>query len=600
MIAVVLGLTLAIPGQEPRWQLPQRGAAEFVRSWRARSGVADSAAELRRIEPRGAVPERFLPRLVPAPVLCQGELGPEQQAIADPPRDLRDVVRAVALDFSVRGRASWRFHRVKPFGDLVISGRVGRRDDDGWQDLALRVTRRKVAALAGDMPKTRTRHVAPLCHCKAAGPLTIRRHVDVGAGLVREFRAELSLQIDEGRSVQNRYRRIELEDHWELVAVRENQDADFRARVAAAVRAGSGWIHRTVDGMSKSFLEDGSEKKRSYGSGRIALAALALLHADVSPDDPVVRQAFAALRRRKLVDTYSLSTALMAMAQRYAPPRELELIRQGHIAKRPKRQLDERDRKVATRWLGRLLDNLDSRVDVDELARFTYAGGSWFDNSLTQYGLLGLDAAELCGLEVPRTVWPAAAAHLLVAQAPAVRRDVLLRLTTYRELAAAAGESFTPRAVRTAARGFAYRSPIEPSYGGMTAAGIAGLVLARAGSERSGLATAASLRAVDDGLESAFAWLVAEFTLRSNPGFIGKADHHWYYWLYALERACELAAVAHLQGRDWYYEGALQLLAQQQANGSFHADRGGTLLLDATCFSILFLKKATLPAATPR
>ena len=67
--------------------------------------------------------------------------------------------------------------------------------------------------------------------------------------------------------------------------------------------------------------------------------------------------------------------------------------------------------------------------------------------------------------------------------------------------------------------------------------------------------------------------------------------------LYGLERACELTGTARIQGRDWYHEGALQLLAQQQPNGSIRGEGDG-LLLDSTCFALLFLKKATLPAVT--
>jgi len=40
----------------------------------------------------------------------------------------------------------------------------------------------------------------------------------------------------------------------------------------------------------------------------------------------------------------------------------------------------------------------------------------------------------------------------------------------------------------------------------------------------------------------------------------------------------------------------LQLLANQQPNGSFRAEQASTLLLDSTCFSLLFLAKATAGA----
>ena len=61
-----------------------------------------------------------------------------------------------------------------------------------------------------------------------------------------------------------------------------------------------------------------------------------------------------------------------------------------------------------------------------------------------------------------------------------------------------------------------------------------------------------------------------------------------------------LADVEYLDGRDWYYEGALQLLAQQQKNGAFCAGGCADLQIDATCFAVLFLAKATARAAVTR
>ena len=597
----VLILCFALSAQQPQWQVPERGAVEYQRTWRAVSGVAGSAASLRRLEPGDAVPQRFLPRRVPAPVLCQGELDVGQRFIESPARDLRDVIRAVALDLAIRTRYSRRFPRVRPYGDLLVSGRVGRLDEEGWQEMVLTVARRPVAPLPGDTRNLRKQHVGPLCNCKLSGDLKLRRHVDRAAGLVREFAAELDLMLDEGAGMPERYRRIYIEDQWQLVAVHHNQDAQFRARVAGATQKAEGWLRQTLDGMSKSFLQDGRKKdRRSYGSGRIALATWTLLHTGVAADDPLVRDAFAELARRDLIDTYSLSMALVAMAQRYAPPRESERIRMGQLAARSGRQLPPRDQDLVTQWSERLLANLDPRVDPVEVARFTYAGGTWFDNSLMQYGLLGLDAAELCGFEVPPGIWRAAGSHLLAMQGVATRKGFGLRLTTHQELAEASGQPFTPGTIRTKTRGFAYQRPDEPAYGGMTAAGLAGLLLARAGCQRSGPAQGSGLRDLDQGIHAAFGWLASELTFRSNPGFVGKANHHWYYWLHAFERACELAGVAHLQGRDWYYEGAMQLLTQQRPDGSFRADREGTLLLDATCFAVLFLQKATVAASTPR
>lgn len=592
-----IGLALAASAlaQDLAWRLPELGAAEFTRQTSARSAVAETAAAARTAAARAPVPDAYLPQLAPPPWLCQAELDREQQAVLTPPRDLRDVLRAVALDLAVRGSGSWRFARVPPFGDLAVSGRIGPLGADGSQQLTLTVDRRPAAPQAGD-GKAMREALAAACAFDVSGSIAVQRQVDAANGLVREYVAVADLVVAEDKK---KFRRLELRDAWHFVAVRDNQDADFRARVAAAIGSASAWIKKSIDGLEASWLAD-SEERRSYGSGRIALAALTLLHAEVPAADPVLQQAFAALRRRKLIDTYSLGTALMAMSQRYAPPREAELVRSGELQTRTARVLADADHKLAERWLQTLLGNRDTRVDPAEVLRFDYDGGGRYDNSLSQYGLLGLDAAALCGLPIAPTTWLASAQHFLAVQCPAGGRSIDLDLVTHRELALAAGDSVPRRPRRTPTRGFAYQDREELPYGSMTAASTAGLVVARAGAARAGNATAQQLRTIDDAIDAGFAWIAAEFTARNNPGFVAKADRHWYYWLYSLERACELAGIARLQGRDWYHEGALQLLSQQQKDGSFRAERGDALQLEATCFAVLFLKKSTLAAITGR
>ncbi|MGE3171393.1 MAG: hypothetical protein AB7O97_02130 [Planctomycetota bacterium] len=593
-LAALLGTAAALAAQQPQWNIPALGAVEYRRSWKARAAAAPTADAARELPARGTVPGRYLPPLLPAPWLCHGELDADRRAVATPVRDLPDALRAIAFDLSVRGSCSWRFPRIVPFGDVLVRGRALPPDAEGWQTIDLEFERQRPRGLPGEA-KAHRDDVERLCPFDLDGRGALRRQVDAAAGLVRSFRVEATLVVREDR---REFRRIDLEDHWQLVAVRDNQDADFRARVADAVRRGSAWVREAITGLDAPWLQD-REDKRTYGGGRIALAALTLLHAELPPDDPVVDAAFAALRRRRFVDTYSLATALMAMAQRYAPPREAELIRSGSTALRATRQLDERDRALAQKWLDRLLQNRDTRVDVDETLRFDYDGGRRYDNSLSQYGLLGLDAAALCGLEIPRATWHAAANHFVQVQCPPSGRAFDLELVTHRDLALAAGQP--PRVVqsRAAPRGFSYMDPAEPPYGSLTAASTAGLVVARAGLSATG-APDRQLRAIDDAIDHGFAWLAAEFTARANPGFAGKADKHWYYWLYSLERVCELAGIAQLHRRDWYYEGAVQLLSQQNTDGSFPTGGGDTLQLESTCFAILFLKKSTLPAITGR
>ena len=111
---------------------------------------------------------------------------------------------------------------------------------------------------------------------------------------------------------------------------------------------------------------------RTYNSGRLALALLALLHAEVPHDDPVVAKGLAELRRRRFHDTYSTAHAIMALEKYYTPRGEIEELRAGRIDRPRERQPSEADRKLLQEWTGILLRNIDTRVDRSYLLRFNY------------------------------------------------------------------------------------------------------------------------------------------------------------------------------------------------------------------------------------
>jgi len=588
----------AAPAQDPVWRIPPLGAVEYRRDWQASaSDVQRSARAAKDAPATERPPDRYLHRLPPAPWVCHGELRADQKAIDGPVSDLRDVLRSLACDLGSRSSARGRFPRLVPFGDVAVSGSWSSQQADGTQMLRGTLRARPPAAGGGE-PRDVVERLRAFCLPDADGTLTIERRIDAERGVVASYRGQLDLVVEEDTRA---YRRLVLEDRWELVAVRENQDFDFRKRVAAAIEAGAGFVRDAID-EKKSFLVDSGGDERNFGSGRLALGLLTLVHGGVPADDPVLVKGFDELRRRRLEDTYSLAAALMALAARHAPAGEAERIRNGDLAAVTLRALEERDRKVAQKWLDRLLGNIDPRVDRDELLRFNYTAGPRYDTSLQQYGLLGMWSARTCGLEVPANAFAAAGRQLLAVQgAPGAR--LRLQLASYADLREVAGTDAAPRVPERSAvaRGFAYQEPDEPPFGSMTSAGISGLLLAQAGMTAAGKVDRTLSRDIDTAVQNAFAWLATEFSVRGNPGFAERADHHVYYWLYGLERSCELAGVAWLQGRDWYYEGALQLLSHQQANGSFRAEQSSSLLLDTTCFAVLFLAKATPPAAvTPR
>lgn len=68
------------------------------------------------------------------------------------------------------------------------------------------------------------------------------------------------------------------------------------------------------------------------------------------------------------------------------------------------------------------------------------------------------------------------------------------------------------------------------------------------------------------------------------------------YYTFGLGRALVLAGVARLDGSDWYRQGAEAVLRAQQKDGSWYfGDPEGTDVLE-TCWHLLFLARATVPA----
>jgi hypothetical protein len=71
-----------------------------------------------------------------------------------------------------------------------------------------------------------------------------------------------------------------------------------------------------------------------------------------------------------------------------------------------------------------------------------------------------------------------------------------------------------------------------------------------------------------------------------------------YYALYAMERAGRLYGTEFFGEHLWYAEGAKQLLASQNADGSWGEkppEKSWSTPTWDTCFAILFLRRATAP-----
>jgi hypothetical protein len=91
-------------------------------------------------------------------------------------------------------------------------------------------------------------------------------------------------------------------------------------------------------------------------------------------------------------------------------------------------------------------------------------------------------------------------------------------------------------------------------------------------------------------IKKGFQWYDTNFSVVSNPKY---SEWH-YYTLYALERGCDLYGTEFVGKHEWYVEGAHWLLGNQLPGGGW---KGAGMETDvaATCFAILFLRRATVP-----
>ncbi|MBL8754350.1 MAG: hypothetical protein JNK15_13695, partial [Planctomycetes bacterium] len=307
------------------------------------------------------------------------------------------------------------------------------------------------------------------------------------------------------------------------------------------------------------------------------------------------------LRRRNVRQTYSLALALMALERLHAPRNERDRLLAGTIDQPEPRKLVGDDADAMSRWTKALLANRDSETRSEYETRWSYEGPG-FDNSNTQYGVLGLHSADLCEQKIGRTTWFAVAAHWLATQCPAEGPPVPLSLQPIQSTKAGvaprpgatiASGNRTQAQRRASPRGWDYHTATDRPYGGMTAAGISSLTIALSHLENSPGKVDAELRKkIDQAILDGFAWLSKHRSIRHVPGpDIGHAMNWWYYWLYGLERACELSNVGLIDGHDWYHDHALLLLKAQEKDGGWGR-------LEETCWAILFLKKAQLPVFT--
>ena len=380
-----------------------------------------------------------------------------------------------------------------------------------------------------------------------------------------------------------------VEDTYSFDRIYRYRYKGFRKDVDKAIEGGVKEIRWNFKAFNK-FVPVDPNNKRDYKTGIVALSLLTLLKAEANKEDPLLKKCMDYLRSEPVLNTYSLGVSLMAFEAYYAPYGERDELVSGAISRPYPRKPSQRDRRTMEQWTKRLVSYIDPRVDSAYEARWRYIGEKDFDNSNSQYAVLGLYSAYLCGIKFPVHLFRSAAVHYIKCQERRGPRVPVPPLVTHVEFKRLGREKSLKERRTTSvaqARGFPYVLG-DRATGSMTTAGIGVLSIASSfvpKKKRRGKQWVELRQALD----SADAWLYHHFSVRENPGF----GNSWYfYYLYGLERAMELRCVALFGKRDWYWEGAVHLLLSRK---SVH---GGWPGLENTCFAVLFLKKAQTPVIT--
>jgi hypothetical protein len=411
------------------------------------------------------------------------------------------------------------------------------------------------------------------------GTAGVRTVFDRRMGHVRSARVEIAYTL----------KKIKAKKGEQPQRIAQIYDLELKERGPVLYKGLQGNINAAIDrgvkhlkGLAK---EDGSyEPHGKYEVGTTALALLTLSACDVPRTDPVVKAGLRYLFASSPKKTYERAVALMAIERAYTPPGEAHRKEAAVL----RRDLPDSRR----RWCAQIA----AALERDALAPGAWAyrahpGGRLIvrpDSSNTQYAVLGLRAAARMDLPVKVQTWEGVVRYFgQVRERKAPRATVAL----VRE----GRVQPTEHRVRAAA-GFRYGIHRPHAWASMTSAGIASLAIAREQLLHKRKLSPKSAAKIGHLILGGWAWLDRHWAMDRHA--LHPHGKWYYYYLYSLERAAILDGVKRVGDKDWYREGAAQLLARQKESGSW--DDQEQKQITKTCFALLFLKRATAPVVLTR
>lgn len=331
-------------------------------------------------------------------------------------------------------------------------------------------------------------------------------------------------------------------------------DAELRDRVLRAIELGQKHL---IGQQNRNGSWSAGNAVGQFQNGTTGLAILALLNTGKTVKDPEVAKGLAYLRSLQDVEgesthkTYEMALMLQALAAAKA----------------------ERDRGLMLK----LATNLEEYQRQNGGWKYVRQDNGDWDNSATQFALLGLREAAMAGVPINRDVWRRSQELFLANQIGPV------------EGPSGAGWSYTNQSDGAA-------------YGSMTVAGLASLVITSSMLQDDSdvapdgriMCCAPKDDRVQKAIEASERWLGSNFSVASNPG---KGTNWTFYYLYGLERAGRFSGKRFFGNADWYRAGAEFLVESQDTASGGWGEKGGGFSFSTvdTCFALLFLSKGFAP-----
>jgi hypothetical protein len=310
-------------------------------------------------------------------------------------------------------------------------------------------------------------------------------------------------------------------------------------------------ISRAVDFLVKQFdpndleIVDDHGDRTSHHTGMDALCVYALLAAGqacndprLNPHGPFINGILDTLKRLPMTTrisdrtTYARALRVTALAV-YNRPLDREFMRRDAL------------------WLIRnQRQGAYTYAAPYETASGSGGAGVW-DNSNSQYGLLGVWAAAEAGIEVPSSYWGSVERHWNDCQLPSGGWDYVGSLS-------------------------------GPGSLSMTCAGVASLLVTHDWQETYRLGLSVGREPFTPELRRGIKWL------GEGDQILSATSQFWGYTMYGVERVGLASGFKYIGKHNWYPELCQQVLDQQKPDGSFGDDVN-------TAYALIFLSRGRHP-----